>query len=646
MDFRIIAGSAMLLLCCLLQTRISVADEASATPVIRAAMPRNFAPEYQVDNDQRPAGLAIELIESIARRADYEVEYQVYDTWLEAMDSLAAGAVDLIPQMGITAERREFALFTDPVYTFRVSVFVRSENTSVNSVRDMQGITVGAVGSNIGEFLLRTLPKHQPRLYTEAKTALLELVSGNIDALVYPAPAVWRLARDFEIDHLMRELDPPLKEVKRAVAVSQDRPDLHSDIQAVLPGLIQSQEYRDLIQRWFASPKPFWNSQRVVMLVAVVVAIMVSLVFLVRYWSLRTLYAKLLRETGQRQRIEDELKTLNHELEQRVTERTRDLEIAQRIGHMGSWVLDLKTDHLQWSDEIYHIFGIEPESFEASFEAFLGFVHADDRDKVIQAYKTSIRERQPYQVVHRIQRQDGSIRWVEERASTEFDDSGNPLVSHGTVQDITERVLFEQELESARRESEQALEKVSEMNLELQAEMAHNNLLENHLKQVTLYDPLTTLPNRHYLVNQAMELFSTDDSEPIELALIFIDISGIKTINENLGHATGDAALVEVSLRLSDAIREGDQLFRIGGDEFVVLAKVDADLELDAYMQQLISGTNQPYEMLAGKSLSISLGIALYPQHAHSLDDLIIKADQAMNEARQQGANRYQLFQA
>ena len=127
---------------------------------------------------------------------------------------------------------------------------------------------------------------------------------------------------------------------------------------------------------------------------------------------------------------------------------------------------------------------------------------------------------------------------------------------------------------------------------------------------------------------------------------MFIDVGGIKVINENLGHAIGDAALVEVSLRLADAVREGDQLFRIGGDEFVVLVQVDPSLNLEAYLQQLIRSTNKPYDMLGGKSLSLSLGIALYPDHAQSLDDLLIKADQAMNEARQQGNNRYQLFKA
>jgi diguanylate cyclase (GGDEF)-like protein/PAS domain S-box-containing protein len=115
------------------------------------------------------------------------------------------------------------------------------------------------------------------------------------------------------------------------------------------------------------------------------------------------------------------------------------LEEAQKVGHFGSWELDLLSGKLVWSDQIFEIFEIDRTQFGASYEAFLEGIHPDDRDKVNQAYNDSLLDKKPYQIVHRLQMPDGRIKWVEERCSSTFDESGKPLRSIGTVQDVTER---------------------------------------------------------------------------------------------------------------------------------------------------------------------------------------------------------------
>ncbi|MBI5005795.1 MAG: EAL domain-containing protein [Nitrosomonadales bacterium] len=112
---------------------------------------------------------------------------------------------------------------------------------------------------------------------------------------------------------------------------------------------------------------------------------------------------------------------------------------AQKVGHFGSWELSLSSGELVWSDEIFKIFEIDKARFAASYEAFLNAIHPDDREKVNLAYTDSLVDRQPYQIVHRLQMPDGRIKWVEERCSSTFDAAGNPLRSIGTVQDVTER---------------------------------------------------------------------------------------------------------------------------------------------------------------------------------------------------------------
>lgn len=112
---------------------------------------------------------------------------------------------------------------------------------------------------------------------------------------------------------------------------------------------------------------------------------------------------------------------------------------AQKVGCFGSWELDLVSGKLHWSDEIFRLFEIDPEKFAASYEGFLNTIHPDDRDRVNRAYSNSLEDRQPYQITHRLLLAGGRIKWVEERCTTHFDDSGKPLRSLGTVQDVTQR---------------------------------------------------------------------------------------------------------------------------------------------------------------------------------------------------------------
>ena len=132
--------------------------------------------------------------------------------------------------------------------------------------------------------------------------------------------------------------------------------------------------------------------------------------------------------------------------EQQLLATTRELEEAQRVAALGNWHLDLKSGALHWSAEIYRIFEIDPARFAATYESFLNAVHSDDRDAVNNAYANSLRDRQPYQIEHRLRMADGRIKWVHERCISEFSDSGEPLRSVGTVQDITDKKLVQEAL--------------------------------------------------------------------------------------------------------------------------------------------------------------------------------------------------------
>jgi len=118
---------------------------------------------------------------------------------------------------------------------------------------------------------------------------------------------------------------------------------------------------------------------------------------------------------------------------------------AQRIAHLGHWMLDLIKNELIWSDENYRIFGAQPGT-KNTYETFLNTVHPEDYEFVDLAYKGSVKNKAPYDIEHRLLMKDGSIKWVNERCETEYADDGSPLRSIGTTLDITERKLAEEAL--------------------------------------------------------------------------------------------------------------------------------------------------------------------------------------------------------
>lgn len=145
-------------------------------------------------------------------------------------------------------------------------------------------------------------------------------------------------------------------------------------------------------------------------------------------------------------------------VEEAIRENAELLAHSQQIAHLGSWKLDVPAKRLHWSDEVYRIFGCAPQEFEATYEAFLSFVHPDDRAAVDKAYTRSVREKHGgYEIEHRIIRKDtGEERFVHEQCIHEFDDAGAVIRSIGMVHDITERKRAEEEREKLQSQLIQA----------------------------------------------------------------------------------------------------------------------------------------------------------------------------------------------
>ncbi|MBE2280910.1 MAG: PAS domain S-box protein [Ignavibacteriaceae bacterium] len=120
---------------------------------------------------------------------------------------------------------------------------------------------------------------------------------------------------------------------------------------------------------------------------------------------------------------------------------------AQRVSKTGSWELDLKTYALNWTDEVYRIFEVDKDDYERLYDAFYYSIVPEERDKVIEVYNQTLKDKLPFEMIHRIFTKNGNTKYVLERCETYYDIDGSPLRSLGTVRDITESKLTQIRLE-------------------------------------------------------------------------------------------------------------------------------------------------------------------------------------------------------
>lgn len=172
-------------------------------------------------------------------------------------------------------------------------------------------------------------------------------------------------------------------------------------------------------------------------------------------------------------------------------------------------------------------------------------------------------------------------------------------------------------------------------------------LLENELTKQAFHDSLTDLPNRLLFHERLTHAFDRNDRKfGISLGVLYMDLDDFKSVNDSLGHATGDALLKEFAERVQHALRPGDTFSRLGGDEFAVLIEDVHEIEEVLAVVERIQERLLPPFLVGGRELVVdsSIGVAT-DEHAGNADDIQRNADVAMYNAKARGQGRYQVYE-
>ena len=176
---------------------------------------------------------------------------------------------------------------------------------------------------------------------------------------------------------------------------------------------------------------------------------------------------------------------------------------------------------------------------------------------------------------------------------------------------------------------------------------------EDEIRNLSFYDPLTRLPNRRLLLERMRQGRAGGYRSHRKRALLFVDLDDFKTLNDALGHETGDLLLREASKRLGSCARDGETLARLGGDEFVVLLDDLSELAEEAASQakaeaeKILFALRQPYWIAGRECLSsASIGITVFGDEHESGNRVLQQADIAMYQAKAAGRNTMRFFRS
>jgi diguanylate cyclase (GGDEF)-like protein/PAS domain S-box-containing protein len=169
---------------------------------------------------------------------------------------------------------------------------------------------------------------------------------------------------------------------------------------------------------------------------------------------------------------------------------------------------------------------------------------------------------------------------------------------------------------------------------------------QRQLEHIAHFDALTSLPNRVLLADRLQQALTQCARRERSVAVVYLDLDGFKVVNDTHGHGLGDELLVALAQRMKAALRDGDTLARIGGDEFVaVLGDLDRMQDAEPVLERLLKAAATPIALAAlTLQVSASIGVTIYPQDDSEVDQLLRHADQAMYVAKQAGKNRFHLF--
>lgn len=310
--------------------------------------------------------------------------------------------------------------------------------------------------------------------------------------------------------------------------------------------------------------------------------------------------------TASEEELRQQFETLI-ESQKQLMESEERYRLISEAANDGIW--EEREDIRYFSDRWFEITGYTKEELEEVGD-WQKLIHPDDYHAAKGIMIEHQQRKTPYyRCEYRFKKKNGEYIWIQARGKAQFDKSGKVYRMAGSHTDVTDLKEY-----------------------------------ENRLHVMAYHDMLTGLPNREALYEEMNSIFS--DSFESKGAVLFIDLDNFKHINDSMGHSSGDQLIKEIGQRLVHVLKDKGKVYRLSGDEFVVhIYDAKNNKDVSSYATSVCNKFKIPFEV--GNSvihIASSIGVALYPEHGYSADDLLKCADIAMYKAKESGKNRFVIF--
>ncbi|MFZ5466422.1 MAG: diguanylate cyclase domain-containing protein [Pseudomonadota bacterium] len=576
-------------------------------PVLRLAPDPHFPPIEFFDGEARYQGLVADYYHLIGERLGVRFEIVRAADWNQVLHLARTREVDIVGAAQKTPERSGYLLFSQPIIDIPNVIITGVDTPGPLDLAALGGRRVAVTqGNALHEYLREHFPGIEIVPVVDDLSALRDVSFKRADATVVNLAIASYLIEKEGIANLRVAGDSGRNNALH-IATRSDWPMLNQIMSKALASL-DEEDRRGIAAHWIKlHGTPDGIDPRLWRWLLGVVLVLLAIFLVVVMWN-RTL----------RRRVEAQTRALAEELRERgkiEADLRRSEERYREVFNATNdaiFVHDAQTGLvLEVNRRALEMYGAtRQQMLEADVSRLSEGTPPYAVEDAVNWIRRAVAEG-PQVFDWRARRLDGSTFWVEVALRSSMI-AGRPCVL-AVVRDIGER-----------KEA------------------------EDRLAHYAMHDPLTGLPNRRLVSDRVGQALSFARRHGEAVAILFIDLDRFKAINDTFGHGVGDEVLLQVGARLKGCVRESDTVGRLGGDEFLsVLSGLHDKRHVSRVAQTMLDAISRPYHVGGNDlSLSVSIGIALFPQDGGSIEELVRNADMAMLAAKTSGRRNFRFYDA
>lgn len=675
----------------------------AAHPVIRVGIDRDFAPYEWIDEDGKYVGLAADYMRILEARLGVRFEIIGDQPWSVVLDMAKRGELELLSCAVRTPEREQFLSFTEPYKSTRAVIIDQGRGDFIGSLEHLAGKRVAVEkGYFMQELLANNYPRIELTLAGSTKEALGLVFDGSADAYVGDAGTTnYAIKREGLLTLRFSGLTEYFS--RHSVAIHRDYPELASIITKAM-ATISADEADAIFNRWLGLRIEQGVTTETLLGYA---AGVVGFFLLIAYWVLRLrreIGVRKLAELHQQHHnrvlqmlaekaplmrvlnvIADNVAALNPDLSCRIGLVDDDgrspwppaFDPACDPGAGSCWSQPIRSGQ----GGLLGAFLIEHRHPRPPSAADLRLIEDEARLAALAIEKSADEARLQLAASVFNHAREGIMITDPDGTIVEINDTFTHITGYSRDEAIGQNprllksgrhapefyaALWEQlktsghwagEIWNRRKDGEvfadlrtiSAVRDAAGTTQNFVALFTDITPMKEHqqqLEHIAHFDALTGLPNRVLLADRLQQAMIKSRRRDQSLAVAYLDLDGFKAVNDRHGHHVGDELLIILAQRMKAMLRDGDTLARIGGDEFVaVLFDLEQPQDWKPVIARLRQAAADPATVGdAVVQVTASIGVTLYPQDGADADQLIRHADQAMYGAKQEGKNRYHLF--